>query len=254
MKEASMPGGNSLAIIPPAIKTVGRCCRDPLGIISSVVLFLSGLLVALLDFTAGLFVLPIVLLDLISVTSSAGSAKREKAKFGLPFVKFSNIFGIIVLSLIFATLLLEYFEIITFKQNLLDNIMFELPFPFDILINSKLLGVEMYLLPLAVLLLGKLISACSLSSCVRKNLPKRGVQIFAAILMILSLLGFVWDGLNRMQILPSHYKYCGTELENIITMYTTGAVCFLAAIAVLLLIIKTFRIHTKMRKLKNAFC
>lgn len=252
MTETQIPTLTGSAIIPPAIKTVGRCCRDPFGIISSGVLVLSGLLLASLDFTAGIFVLPIILLDLLSVLCSFGKAKVENSKFCLPFVKFTGIFCIIISVLLFTMELLEVKGYIV-SGNPWQGVADGLPFPLNILINKGFLGTEMYMLSLTAFYLGKLISAYSLSNCVKKNLPKRGAQILAAILMMLSFLSLIQDGLDRIGLLPSHYKYCGPELQKNIIMYTTALVPLLTAIAVLLQIIKTFKIHTKMRKLKNAF-
>ena len=252
MIENAMSDVTRSAIIPPAIKTVGSCCRDPFGVVSSVMLTLSVVILSALDFKVGLFLLPVILFDLLSTVCSLGKAKKQQSKFGLPFVKFAAVFGIIILVSLFTVNLLEHKGYITIN-NPWQSISDELPFPLNTFINKGFLGIDIFVLPLTLFFLGKLVSTCSLSTAIRRNLPKHGAQIFAAILMILSFSGLILDGLYRIGLVPSLYHYNSTTSENSFLMYIAAAVLLLAAISVLFQIIKTFRIHAKMRKLKNAF-
>ena len=49
---------------------------------------------------------------------------------------------------------------------------------------------------------------------------KKFISVALAILMMLSFLSLIQDGLDRIGLLPSHYKYCGPELQKNIIMYT----------------------------------
>lgn len=239
---------DSKSFLTPVCQRVCKSLSNPLGIVSSVVLLLSALLLFALDFSAGITVLPLAALELVAVSVTGFKAKRGNKKFGLPFLKISAFFGLAVFSAVFTLLTLNSFLSLFKVIKPFETVPFVgLPSPFNML-NSGFLRLEALALPLALLLLSKGIFACTLNGCVRKNLPKSGGLFASIIILILSLATSVYDGLCRAQIIPSGYAYCRPELQNVLAMYISTAVLGLAAAATVLEIIKVINTYVKLRK------
>lgn len=241
---------NNVKIETPVETAVRSITRSVLGIISAIILTVSVLLVSAFEFTYAFLLLPWVLLDLIMTCISFGAAKSRNIRCILNLQKVSSGLGFVFTA---ASLVLDYLSSYSY-------IKFDTPWygisqgfklPFNLL-NTGFMPT-MFLLPLTFFFIAKFVSLCSVAHCVKTNLPKRGFQIVAAVLMLLAFLGFAQDGLDRIHIIPSHYLYCGIETHNTIIMYTTGAVCLLTAVAALLEVIKYFKNFSKLRKTENAF-
>ncbi|MBO5908706.1 MAG: hypothetical protein J6Q67_02860, partial [Clostridia bacterium] len=179
-------------------------------------------------------------------------AKKLKGDFGLKFSLFSSVLGLLISAAFFILLIIDLSYLQAFLNGALSQLSFKSPFPFYH-INTGFLNVEGMLLALILFFLSKAIYSRSLAKTLRRNVPKSLALWVCAVLQLLAFIVFIQDGLDRMQIIPSHYKYCGTEANNLFIMYYSSVVCLIATIAVLLLFIKTFITIHKMRKIRNAF-
>ncbi len=236
------------SFLTPVCQRVCKSLSNPLGVVSSVVLLLSALLLFALDFSAGIIVLPLTALELVAVSVAVFKAKHGNKRFGLPFLKISAFLGLVVTSVVFALITLNSYLSLFRVVKPFETVLFVgLPSPFNML-NSGFLRLEALALPLALHLLSKGVFACTLNGCVRKNLPKIGGLIASIIILLLSLATSVYDGLCRAQIIPSGYTYCCTELQNALVMYISTAVLGLVAVATVLEIIKVINTYVKLRK------
>ncbi len=230
--------------LTPLAHTVSSVLQNPLKAISSAILIVSALLLSLLDFKLGLFLLPIIVLEIVSVAVSGHKAKRQTGRFGLAtFNMLTLVCFILSLALVgFLTLSNTEFKIILpgiFNVSFTDS---ALPLS---LINTGFDGALWFAVGLSLMFLSKLIFGCSLFKNLKTNLPKKSAILISLALDVVAFALFTVCAFDRLGI--THLLILAKGLGEVVK-YTCSAVFILSAVSSILLFALNIYTFTKMRK------
>ena len=233
------------AAVTPVAKVSARCCREPLGIISSAVTVLSGALALLLDFEVGVFVFSAAVLGLSAYICSFKAAKRPTEALCLPSVLLAAAWGVLSLVGFIATTF--FVEELSFLPDVLESVTVG---GFRIFSLEKL-SAAAYLLPIILLFSGRFLSALSLFKATKRNLPKRSGQIVSAVIFLISFISAVGASVLLFGAIPT--ELLPFETETVGQSYPQAAVVLLIAVSAGTEAARAFKIHFKMRKIEDAF-
>ena len=230
--------------LTPLAHTVSLVSQNPLKAISSVFLTVGALLLSLLDFKLGIFLLPITIMEIVSVAVLRHKAKHQTGRFGLATFN-ALTFVCIILSLALAGFLI--LSNTQFKIALPDifNVSFtDSALPLSLL-NVGFDGALWFAVGLSLIFLSKLTFGCSLSKTLKANLPKRSVILVSSILTFVAFALFSVCSLDRLGI--THLLILAKGLGAVVE-YVCSAVFILSAVSSILLFVLNIHTFTKMRK------
>lgn len=235
--------------LTPLAHTVSSVLQNPLKAISSAFLIVSALLLSLLDFKLGLFLLPIIVLEIVSVSVLGQKAKHQAGRFGL--AAFNTLtFVCLILSLaLVGFLALSNTEFKIILPNIFNVSFADSALPLS-LINTGFDGALWFSVGLSLVFLSKLAFGCSLLKNLKTNLPKKSAILISLVLNLVAFALFTVCTFDRLRItsLLILAKGLGAVVE-----YTCSAVFILSAVSSILLFVLNIYTFTKMRKNNHAF-
>ncbi len=248
--KATKPASNFL---PPTVFEVRRIGRSVFGIIINIaLLFISAALcVCGLSIGAPVFLLVCALLtvEIIGFVKSKGAI----GGYGLTLRRNTYIIAAVLLFglAVFSESYEPYYWYCAALEPLFEFSK-ELPKPFCDIFGIGFMGEFFVCTALGVTLLAIGLSYGSLNRSKHKNTPLSKAAFCSFALSLLATAVLVCDGLERLNILPSGYKYEGWTQSLVIAKYCDAGICFGFGVVALLSAIWMLVIFIRMRKVKNA--
>lgn len=213
--------------LTPLHHAVANSLKNPLRIAFAIIFLLMAVVVSLIDFLVGCFILPIAIFEFTAILISIHKAKNQTGKFGLKCLVASSVFALVISALFAVLKTLQKYDIFEIPE------VFSLTFDeFSIpvnLFNSKFLNPELFMISFVVLVISNLFYLGALDKILAKNLPKICGFITSIIFSFLSIIALVFDILIRTQALPFTYQ----SSDTLLTYILLGVCTFLIACAIL---------------------
>ena len=238
--------------LPPCVKAVRRLCRNPLCIITGVILVLASAVLTAVDFAGGILSFLISLLLLVASIVMFKSSGNIGGGYGLKFQTVACLISAVVMAAFALITETGYADILLQRvSNWVNGLTDTLPKPLDGIVNHGFSGVGVVAAALAVCFLFTGLSFGSLKRSNRKNLPFSKVHFLGFLVNILLSAWLTYDGLARILHIPyiKTYEYGAGDLK--LSRYTDAALCFAFALFLLLQAVCCLIVYIKMRKVRK---
>lgn len=239
--------------LPPVITAIRCSGRSAFSIVISVAFLLVATALCACGLSVGLPLFLIATFLLVAEIIGFIKSKGVTGGYGLGFRRNAYIFTA-VLCFGFAVFIESrepYYWYCDMLEPLFDFAK-DLPKPFCNIMKVGFLGEFIVCAALGVALFTVGLSYGSLKRSKAKNLPFSKTLLFSVFANILASALLVCDGLERLYILPSTYKYNDWDEALKLSRYCDVGIDFLLAAVVLLWTIRLLITFIRMRKVKNA--
>ena len=237
--------------LTPTVLSVKKCAENGLLLSMGIVLFVCFTILSLCDFRAGLVLLPLGTLILVSHIITFKKAGADGESCGLNLLSFSY-------ALTFLAALLIFLWVVAFDGKYIPNFISELrtvkinlPEPLNGILNHNGLNLSLVLSVLTVGLLGTCFAVTALNNAKRKNIPYSAMHMVSAVLNFAVTIFFGFSGGKMLYSVLTDDIFVSLPLNVKIPRFVDcGAVILLAVFAALEV---TYGIMTfvKMKNVKN---
>lgn len=228
--------------MPPVVREVKRRGKSPLGIVTLCVLVLAAVGLAVCDFTAGVFLLPVCFALLVSGIVGFVRSGNGRGDFGLKFQTAVYLVSAVIMALFIALRRIDYTASLLSKlSEPFKSFTDTLPKPFNDTINRGFDGAEAVSFALAVCFLCMALSFGALARAKRKNLPFAKCHFIVFLVQLGSAAWIVYLGFREL---------LSTSSE--LTGYINAALYFAFSVCLLLQAVRLLITFIKLRKVSNA--
>ncbi len=235
--------------LTPLAHTVSVVLQNPLNALSLVMLLIGAILLCLLDFKCALFILPIIVLETVSVAVVRHRAKHQSGRFGLAFFKTSAVLCLVLSLAFLGFVILGNTEYKLPLPAMFDTTFVDSPLPLSLL-NVGFDGVLWFALSLAISFVSRLIFGCTLYNNLKTNTPKKSAFIISATLNALSFVLFTICALDRFGV--TSLLVTAKGLGAVVSYTCSAAFIFGSVFSGLMLALDIYT-FIKMRKNSYAF-
>lgn len=239
--------------LPPVAVTVRRSGRSAFAIVINIALLLTSGMLCVCGLSIGA---PVLLLACALLTVEIiGFVKSKGTVGGYGLILRRNAYLISAVLLFGIAFFCEsyepYYQYCAALEPLFE-FSEELPKPFCDIFGIGFMGEFFVCSALGTMLLAIGLNYGSLNRSKHKNTPPSKAVFCSFALNLLATAVLVCDGLERLNILPSGYKYEDWIQSLVIAKYCDVGICFGFGVVALLSAIRMLVIFIRMRKVKNA--